>query len=340
MNLSLFPNTRYMGSKRKLLPSLDNVLSQLKFDSALDAFSGSSSVSYLLKTLGKSVNSNDYLLFNYHIARATIENQKYTLSKKEEEKICKITEEAGSFIEKTFSNIYFSRKDCRWLDSAIYNINFLKNKYKKSIALAALCRACIKKRPRGIFTYTGTRYDDGRKDIRITLQDQFKNAISVFNNCVFDNHNKCRAYNKDIFRLESAVPHLVYLDPPYFSMNSDSEYSCRYHFVEGLVSYWSHVDIDYSTKTKKIKRPFSKFNHKNMITGAFEELFEKYKKSIIVLSYSSNGFPSSDNMISLLKNQGKSVEFTEIDYTYSVGTHSHKKNNKNNKVKEYLFLAL
>ena len=42
-----FPQTRYQGSKYKLLPFLYEHISKLQFNSALDLFSGTSSVSYL-----------------------------------------------------------------------------------------------------------------------------------------------------------------------------------------------------------------------------------------------------------------------------------------------------
>ena len=65
-----FPTTRYQGSKRRLLPWLGEELSGLDFDTALDLFSGTASVSYLLKALGKEVTSNDQLSFNREIAEA------------------------------------------------------------------------------------------------------------------------------------------------------------------------------------------------------------------------------------------------------------------------------
>lgn len=340
MDLNNFPDTRYMGSKRKLLPSLENIFSQLEFDSVLDAFSGSASVAYLLKTLGKEVITNDYLRFNYHISHAIVENQHQILTDEEVDELCTYSKESENFIRKTFSDIYYDKKECTFLDSTIFNIHFLENDYKKSIALASLCRACIKKRPRGIFTYTGLRYDDGRRDLRVSLEEQFRDAVQMFNSCVFNNKKRCKAQNEDVFSLRKTNLDLVYFDPPYFSTKSDNEYSRRYHFLEGLVSYWSHVEIDHSTKTKKFKRPFSKFNHKNLINEAFEELFEKYQDSILVLSYSSNSLPDANTIKAILRNQGKSVELMEIDYTYSVGTHGHKKNNETNRVKEYIFLGL
>ena len=44
-----FPQTRYLGSKRKLLTLLSQVFKNLEFETALDPFSGTASVAYLLK---------------------------------------------------------------------------------------------------------------------------------------------------------------------------------------------------------------------------------------------------------------------------------------------------
>lgn len=329
-----------MGSKRKLLPSLNKIFDQLEFTTALDAFSGTASVGYLLKMMGKRVHSNDYLRFNHYISKALIENSHVTLSEDEVDELIQFNPDADNFIEKQFSGIYYEKKDCRWLDSAFANIQFLDDEYKKAIALTALCRACIKKRPRGIFTYTGMRYDDGRKDLRLALADQFIDAVEQINNSVFNNGKKNISFNQDIMGFTKKDYDLVYLDPPYFSLKSDNEYSRRYHFLEGLVSYWSHVEIDYNTKTKKIKRVESDFTIRNRVVPAFEKLFDQFKKSQLVVSYSSNCFPDAKLLKAIMKNAGKEVELIELDYTYSVGTHTHKKNNLNNKVKEYVFLGL
>ena len=58
-----YPQIRFMGSKFRLPPWLHNVSSELDFDTALDAFSGSGCVSYLLKCMGKEVHANDFLNF-------------------------------------------------------------------------------------------------------------------------------------------------------------------------------------------------------------------------------------------------------------------------------------
>src|SRR5882724_5576911 len=75
-----FPETKYMGSKQALLPFILKHISPLRFDRALDAFSGSGCVAYALKQTGAEVHANDFLKFAYHIARATIENNSTLLT--------------------------------------------------------------------------------------------------------------------------------------------------------------------------------------------------------------------------------------------------------------------
>ena len=92
----------------------------------------------------------------------------------------------------------------------------------------------FKKRPRGIFTYTGARYDDGRRDLQLSLEEHFLENVESFNNAVFNNGLENKSFNCDIFAVDVNVD-LVYFDPPYLTSKSDNDYTRRYHFVEGLV---------------------------------------------------------------------------------------------------------
>ena len=94
-----------------------------------------------------------------------------------------------------------------------------------------------------IFTYTGHRYDDGRKDLQKSLSQQFLEAVEAVNNAVFDNHKTNKSVNGDAMALEVEKPDLVYIDPPYYSPLSDNEYVRRYHFIEGLARDWKGVEI-------------------------------------------------------------------------------------------------
>lgn len=337
--LSLFPSSRYMGSKHQVLPFLHQHLAALDFQTVTDAFSGSGAVSYLLKGMGKAVTSNDFMHFSYQTARAIIDNAGTVLTPEEVEELIRPNRRAGNFIQQTFEGLYFSDEENALLDNISHNIRTrLRNSYKRSIAYAALARACLRKRPRGLFTYTGVRYLDGRRDLQITLADQFREAVTVLNNAVYDNGQDNNALNMDAFELPTGVD-LVYLDPPYVSGLSDNDYIRRYHFVEGLVRYWEGLEIQEHTSTKKFARYPSLFDSKTTVREAFSAMFERFQDSIIAVSYSSNGIPDRDELVDLLQQYKENVVIHEIDHLYSFGTHAHMVGENQNRVQEYLFIG-
>ena len=335
--LENFPGTRFMGSKYRVLPFIWDCVKDLPFESVLDAFSGSGCVSYMFKQYNKQVISNDFMHFCSHISTALIENTNIKLNKTDVEMLLSQNNN-DSFISKKFKGLYFSDTENKFLDSVRANIENFRNKYKKSLALAALSRACLKRRARGIFTFVGDRYDDGRRDMQITLQEHFQENIEIFNSAVFDNGYQNQSFNLDIFNL-NANADLVYIDPPYYTPKSDNDYCRRYHFVEGLVRQWKGLKIQEKTITKKFERYKTLFISKNDIYEAFDSLFKKFQDSIIVVSYSSNSLPSKSELIDLLKQYKGEVIVHQVEHLYSFGTHGHKVGDNANRVLEYVFVA-
>ena len=182
-----FPTTRYMGSKNKLIEYIWAATEGLEFDSVLDLFSGSGVVSYMYKSQGKKVISNDYMAMSAVMTKALIENNRTLLSKEEALALIEEPEEIDSFVQNTFNGIYYSNQDNKFIDIVRTNIKGMENEYKKAIALEALIRSCVKKRPRGIFTYVGDRYNDGRKDLQKSFKDHFLDAVEDINKAVFSN---------------------------------------------------------------------------------------------------------------------------------------------------------
>ena len=204
--------------------------------------------------------------------------------------------------------------------------------------MTALIRACMKKRPRGIFTYTGDRYNDGRKDLQKSMEQQFLEAVEAVNGAVFDNGKNNRARFGDAMKLRVSKPDLVYIDPPYYSPLSDNEYVRRYHFVEGLARDWKGVQIQEDTLTKKFKSYPTPFSTRKGAADAFDQLFKKFSDSILIVSYSSNSLPTQDEMVAIMAKHKKHVEVVPVDYRYSFGNQSGARTNRN-KVQEYLFLG-
>lgn len=338
--VTLFPSSRYMGSKHALLPFIQEVMRELEFTTALDACSGSGAVSYLLKTMGKSVTSNDALSFCYHTAQACVANNTDHLTIEEVKHLLAPHPVPNDFITRTFQGLYFTDAENQWLDNLMTNILEMTTPYKQSIAIAAIVRACLRRRPRGIFTYTGLRYDDGRRDLQISLKQHFLEAVELFNAAVFDNGQFNTAHHGDIFLFSKDQKFdLVYLDPPYVSPLSDNDYTRRYHFVEGLARYWQGLELLENTLTKKFRRIPSLFDTKKTIYEAFNKFFQQFKEATIVVSYSSNSIPSKEELLTMLSEYKSDVTVHEWDHHYSFGTHNHKINNNQNEVKEFLFVG-
>lgn len=333
--IKLFPATRYMGSKSKLLKYIWDVSSQFNFDSVIDLFSGSGVVSYMYKAHGKQVISNDYMMMDCVMAKALIENNQERLSPEEVEWLINSDNGTDNFVSDTFKGIYFSDADNRFIDKVRVNIKLLDNEYKRSIAMEALIRACTKKRPRGIFTYVGNRYDDGRKDLKKSFVEQYRDAVDAINCAVFDNKKENKAFNLDSMNF-SETANLVYIDPPYYTPKSDNEYVRRYHFVEGLARDWQGVQIQQETKTKKFKSYPTPFSTKDGAANAFDKLFNKFRKSILIVSYSSNSLPTQEDMVDMMKRYKHTVDVIPIDYRYSFGTRD---TVKRNNVQEFLFVG-
>lgn len=333
-----YPSTRYMGSKQNILPHIWQVASKFDFESAADLFSGSGVVSYMFKAYGKQVFSNDFMAMGAAFTLALVENNRVTLGDDDVESLLDRSVETDGFVSKTFRGLYFSDADNHLIDCIRANIKKTGNKYKKALAVSALIRAALKKRPRGIFTYTGHRYDDGRRDLKISLEDHFIRAVKAVNRAVFDNGRKNHSRRGDAMTAR-CKPDLVYMDPPYFSPYSDNDYVRRYHFIEGIARDWKGVDIQLHTKTKKFKSYPSPFSSRVGAHDAFDKLFSNFKDSVLLISYSSNSLPAREELLSLMSKYKKRVEVVSLDYRYSFANQGHKISDNKNRVQEYIFVG-
>ncbi len=338
-----FPSTRFQGSKSKLTDRIWQHLQSLSFNSAIDLFGGTGAVGYILKEKGKQVFYNDYLRCNYHVGRALIENSNVRLDQTDLDFVLSVHHEIKypNFIEKTFHDIYFTNEENRWLDVVVENIKHLENEYKQSLAYFSLFQSCIIKRPYNLFHRKNlyVRFADversfGNKASWDKPFDQhFLNFATEANSAVFDNGKQNHAFNKDAFDL-SVSADLVYVDTPYINKNGVSvNYLDFYHFLEGLVNYekWPEK-VNQKSKHKKFKNGKSVWDNKNTITNAFDRLFEKYKDSILVVSYRSDGIPSPEALTKLLlKYKSKVTEAFRSDYRYALS--------KNGESKEILLIA-
>ncbi len=146
-----FPTTRYYGSKRKLLPWIYESTKGLKYQSVLDVFGGTASVSLLFKALDKNVTYNDGLKSNQLIANAVLSNSMSVAKVDFEATVNNVTSQCG-FISQVYKGMYYTDKENAWLDG--FCSNLLQSKLtnmQRSVFFYCLAQACLKKRPFNLF---------------------------------------------------------------------------------------------------------------------------------------------------------------------------------------------
>ena len=319
-----FPELRYMGSKARLLPWIHEALSGLDFETAVDPFSGSGAVSYLMKAMGRSVAASDFLGVSATVAKAIVANSDAQVDGDALDRLLAPNPDADDFIRRTFAGVFFAPDDLAFLDRVSANLRAVADARVQALAMAALVRSCLKKQPRGVFTISGdtSRYDDGRRDLGLGLEQHFIEQVAVFNAAVFGNGRSHSAEMRDAFAVEPGSADLVYLDPPYVPRADDNCYVKRYHFVEGLCCYWRGLAILEHTKVRKIAKRFTPFSYRARAEEAFAGLFERFRRQTIVLSYGSNGFPDLDRLVELMRAAKPRVEVLARPHRYRFGTHA------------------
>jgi len=332
-----FPSTRYQGSKRKLIEWLWDNLYSLEFTSVLDVFGGTGVVSHLFKNAGKQVTYNDVLSFNCEIGRALIENNTQTLSESDVDAILETHDQViyPNFIQQNFSGIYFTDAENAWLDRVIYNIgHVIHDRYQQAIARFALFQACIIKRPYNLFhranLYMRTAQVERTFGNKITwdtpFETHFRNFVAEANAAIFDNGQKHQAIQCDASNTPTGFD-LVYLDPPYLNQKGVGvDYREFYHFLEGLMDYdtWASR-IEYRSKHRRLQSQKTDWNNATTIERAFEQVIERHRESILVVSYRDDGIPSKQRLMQLLRAYKPSVYEATQPMQYAL---AHKKSHE------------
>jgi adenine-specific DNA methylase len=326
-----YPSTRYAGSKRRFLDWIWQHVKDLKFNSALDVFGGTASVSLLFKRYKKSVHYNDILKFNQIIGKAIIENDSIIVTDDDIEKVLNVSKgDYPNFIQKHYRGIFFLDHENIWLDRVITNIRAVRNPYKRSILLASLFQACLAKRPFNLFhranlylrTSEVKRTFGNKTTWERPFAELFKRYVAEYNKAVFSNGKKNRVVGGfDALYVPNGVD-LVYCDPPYFASDSSqgTDYLSFYHFLEGLANYskweknlnWNGSLYPKYSGNDNIKR----FCKKADITSTFQNLIERFQDNIVVLSYQSGGTPTKSEIIEMFHSVGKKVKVYEKPHRY------------------------
>lgn len=304
-----FPEPQYLGAKfihrgwiAQFIPENANTI--------LDAFSGSQSIAYMLKQLGKKVVTNDFLSFNNLIGKALVENPGFVLDKQDLNILFSENSNPVEFdlMQKLFSGLFFIPADAAFADSFRSNVHRLGNVYKQALALTVMCRSMTRKVTMGHFAHTQAlvyaadpaRIKRNRSLIR-PLKDLFMELLPEYNAAVFDNSKGNISYNENILDLLPRLNgiDLVYFDPPY--CNSHADYQSFYHLLETYVEYWKDKQFINGTKRYEPKK-YSGFDKNSEALANLQLMFERANHiPTWLVSYNDRSYPDVETMVDMIR---------------------------------------
>ena len=304
-----FPEPQYLGAKHIHRGWIAQFIPE-DVSTVLDAFSGSQSIAYMFKQLGKKVITNDFLNFNNYIGKALIENPDNKLDSSDLEILFSSNDNPSRFnlIENLYSGLFFLADEATFADSFRSNVHKLSNQYKQALALTIMCRSMTRKVTMGHFAHTQAltyasdpiRIKRNRSLIR-PLKDIFLDLLPEYNAAVFDNSQKNISYNKNILDLLPTLNSvdLAYFDPPY--CNSHADYQSFYHLLETYVEYWKDKQFVNGTKRYEPKR-YSGFDKNSEAISNLQLMFERaIHIPTWLVSYNDRSYPDIETMVNLIK---------------------------------------
>jgi adenine-specific DNA-methyltransferase len=212
----------YIGSKQNLLDwTWDKTPEGI--DSVFDAFSGAATLSYMYKSKGLRIVSNDRLHYCFHIGKAIIENNFTYLNDEDIELLLQPNPNSGTFVRDTFKGLYFGKGVHSLIDQFRANCNYLYG-YKKDIALFALGATCISMTC-GFGNFTTTSSNNKSLCTPTEFKEHFQMNIEKVNNLVFDNGQQNKALMMDAIDILPLVQtDMIFFDTPYATEFSVTNY--------------------------------------------------------------------------------------------------------------------
>ena len=328
------PTTRFQGSKKKLLPNLHPVFSELQFNSCLDAFGGTGAVSFLLRQMGKVVTYNDILPSNHIMAQALFTNAPVEIDEDFLQQLFVAKKDFAykKTVQDLYQDIYFTDEENQQIDVLIQNVELLSSKNLKNEIYYLLFQALLSKRPYNLFHRANLNMRTN--DVKRSFGNKVTWDKPIIEHCLkfLKELRLCRSLggntemnfsNHSAFELNSEFD-LVYLDTPYAKSKGtqESNYFNFYHFLDALLVYQNIEKlVKHEVKHKPIYECGKTWYPTENIDEAFCKLFFRFKKSQLVTSYRSDGFPTVERLTEILSQTHCDIQIIDIgDYKYALST--------------------
>lgn len=345
---------KYAGSKKKIMPYIVLILEELKgIHNILDGFSGTTRVSQTFANLGYNTTANDISIWSEVFGNCYLISDKSDMYYQEIiDYLNNLDGKDGWFTEYygAYENEHkkpFQIRNTRKLDAIRDEIDNLHlDKIDKSVILASLILALDKvDSTLGHYAaYLNKWSPRSFNDLTMKLPNRFPivGENRVIRSDVFDTISK---YEFDF----------AYFDPPYGSNNekmppSRIRYASYYHLWKTVIlndkpdlfGKANRREDSRDTVEPSIFEEYRKNKDGNFIAmQALRKLIEATNSHYILLSYSSGGRATKDELYQIMRESGKLLKVIEIDYKKNVMSNMRSTNewaNGDGKHKEYLLL--
>jgi adenine-specific DNA-methyltransferase len=346
---------KYAGSKRKLLPQIFDVVKGLGGKSFLDGFSGTTRVAQAFAKSGYAVTANDISYWSECFGKCYLQSEKEDSYYQEIIDILNSLEGEDGFLTENYGGDEsrdekkpFLKKNTRKADAIRRWISELKVDEKdKAVLLTSLILALdsvdstLGHYAAYISKWPKRAYND--LFLRLPFREKTK--------------EKHRVTRKDIFDLlsENTIYDIAYFDPPYGSNNekmppSRIRYASYYHIWTSIVKNDNPKVFGKANRREDTRdliagsvfEEFRKNEAGNYIAmEAIRKMIQQTKAKYILLSYSSGGRATKEELNDIIHSAGELEKVLEIDYKKNVmagmrWTNEWVPSDEGNK--EYLFL--
>ncbi|WP_337366553.1 DNA adenine methylase [Phascolarctobacterium sp.] len=303
---------RFIGCKTLLLDKIKEVIDEniLNANSFCDIFSGTSVVSRYFKQWYE-VTSNDLLYFSYVLQRATIENDIMPSFAKLKRvgivdpidyfnEMNLVDMEAIAQEKRFFQNTYAPTGGRMYInDENALRIDYARNTVEDWHDEALIndneyfyLVACIVEGIPFVSNISGT-YGAFHKNWERRSYKKFE----LFRLDVMSNGKNNKCYNEDGVELLKRVSgDILYIDPPY----NGRQYLPNYHVLETAAKY-DFPQVRGVTAQRPYEDNKSDFCLKGKVVDAFSRLIENAEYEHIILSYSTDGLMSVNDIKDVMK---------------------------------------
>lgn len=311
---------RFIGCKTLLLENIKSVVDEKAPDAKIfcDIFSGTATVARYFKKWYEVI-SNDLLYFSYALQKGTVENDSIPLFRELEE--IGINDPIDYFNSMTLEDIEKLPKEKRFfqntyaptggrmylMDDNALRIDFARNQVEEWKKKGLLNEneyfyliACIVEGIPFVSNISGTYGAFHKKWERRAYKTYEVYRLPVTTN---GKNNKCFNLN-GVELIKHINGDVLYIDPPY----NGRQYLPNYHVLETAAKY-DYPEVRGITAQRPYENNKSDFCLKTKVLVAFEELIKNADFKHIILSYSTDGLMTVEEITEIMKNYGKSDTF-------------------------------